>query len=129
MPPADAPITTISRCIRALPELLWATRWREKSSRGGCVYSVSDGPVGHCCLPPSNVNKVNGGRRARLAGASGVGRAKKASQSADREHAGKPPKVVIAGVGASAGGVRALQILFNALPSDTGIAFVVVVHL
>jgi two-component system CheB/CheR fusion protein len=38
-----------------------------------------------------------------------------------------PPVVV--GIGASAGGVRALQLLFDALPEKTGAAFVVVVHL
>lgn len=35
----------------------------------------------------------------------------------------------IVGIGASAGGVKALQVLFEALPPDTGAAFVVVVHL
>jgi two-component system CheB/CheR fusion protein len=38
-------------------------------------------------------------------------------------------KPVVVGVGASAGGVRALQELFDALPEKTGAAFVVVVHL
>src|SRR5262245_41157340 len=36
---------------------------------------------------------------------------------------------VIVGIGASAGGVTALKRFFEALPSDTGAAFVVVVHL
>src|SRR5262245_57790501 len=36
---------------------------------------------------------------------------------------------VVVGIGASAGGVRALQHLFDALPDKTGAAFVVVVHL
>jgi two-component system, chemotaxis family, CheB/CheR fusion protein len=36
---------------------------------------------------------------------------------------------VVVGIGASAGGVRALQLLFDALPDKTGAAFVVVVHL
>jgi two-component system CheB/CheR fusion protein len=35
---------------------------------------------------------------------------------------------VIVAVGASAGGIQALQTLFTALPHDTGAAFVVVVH-
>ena len=35
----------------------------------------------------------------------------------------------IAGVGASAGGLEALENFFNAMPLDTGIAFVVVQHL
>jgi two-component system CheB/CheR fusion protein len=38
-------------------------------------------------------------------------------------------KPIVVGIGASAGGVRALQQLFNALPERTGAAFVVVVHL
>src|SRR5262249_61260286 len=35
----------------------------------------------------------------------------------------------IVGVGASAGGVEALEHLFKAMPSDPGMAFVVVTHL
>src|SRR5262249_22830606 len=35
----------------------------------------------------------------------------------------------IVGVGASAGGVEALEYLFKAMPSDPGMAFVVVTHL
>ena len=38
-------------------------------------------------------------------------------------------KPVIVGIGASAGGVHALQAFFEALPERTGAAFVVVVHL
>ena len=51
----------------------------------------------------------------------------------DREADGFPavgiPAPVVVGIGASAGGVGALQLLFDALPEDTGGAFVVVVHL
>src|SRR5688572_14134510 len=39
------------------------------------------------------------------------------------------PMSIIAGIGASAGGIEALQAFFEALPADTGVAFVVVVHL
>src|SRR5687767_1452073 len=39
----------------------------------------------------------------------------------------KGPTVV--GIGASAGGLKALQTFFEALPSNTGMAFVVVTHL
>src|SRR5215469_12906101 len=39
------------------------------------------------------------------------------------------PRLTIVGIGASAGGVQALQTLFDALPAQTGVAFVVVVHL
>jgi two-component system, chemotaxis family, CheB/CheR fusion protein len=39
------------------------------------------------------------------------------------------PKLVTVGIGASAGGVQALQAFFDAIPQNTGAAFVVVVHL
>src|SRR5262245_16595461 len=39
----------------------------------------------------------------------------------------RPPRIV--GIGASAGGVAALKALFRNLPTDTGLAFVVVSHL
>ena len=38
-------------------------------------------------------------------------------------------RVTVVGIGASAGGVQALQSLFQALPEDPGAAFVVVIHL
>lgn len=38
-------------------------------------------------------------------------------------------KLSVIGVGASAGGLRALQAFFRALPADTGMTFVVIVHL
>src|ERR1043166_1260050 len=51
----------------------------------------------------------------------------------DREADASPtagtPAPVVVGIGASAGGVQALQRLFEALPDKTGAAFVVVVHL
>jgi two-component system CheB/CheR fusion protein len=49
-----------------------------------------------------------------------------ASTPANQPNKKLPPIVAI---GASAGGVHALQNLFAALPSDTGAAFVVIVHL
>ena len=39
------------------------------------------------------------------------------------------PRPPVAGIGASAGGLEAMEALFEALPPATGIAFVVVVHL
>src|SRR6185312_6559023 len=39
------------------------------------------------------------------------------------------PKAVIVGIGASAGGVQALQAFFACLPADTGASYVVIVHL
>src|SRR5262249_44759005 len=41
----------------------------------------------------------------------------------------KAGTVPVAGIGASAGGVGALQTFFRTLPADTGAAYVVVVHL
>ncbi len=38
-------------------------------------------------------------------------------------------RMMVVGIGASAGGLKALQSFFDALPSDTGMAFVVVTHL
>ncbi len=54
------------------------------------------------------------------------------ADSADTESNDSTPqrnKPVIVGIGASAGGIRALQAFFEAIPDDTGAAFVVIVHL
>jgi two-component system, chemotaxis family, CheB/CheR fusion protein len=45
----------------------------------------------------------------------------------EKDKKGKP-KCLIAGIGASAGGLESIQELFANLPDDTGIAFVVVTH-
>src|SRR5262245_53200489 len=42
---------------------------------------------------------------------------------------GNSSKPAIVGIGASAGGIGALQALFSEIPADTGASFVVVVHL
>lgn len=42
---------------------------------------------------------------------------------------GSTPGLFVAGIGASAGGLEALERLFKAMPHDTGVAFVVVQHL
>ena len=39
------------------------------------------------------------------------------------------PRVPVCGIGASAGGVEALQQFFTSLPDDLGLAYVVIVHL
>src|SRR5215510_840259 len=49
--------------------------------------------------------------------------------STPRETDDPPLKPVIVGIGASAGGIRALQAFFESVPNDTGAAFVVIVHL
>jgi two-component system CheB/CheR fusion protein len=48
--------------------------------------------------------------------------------SAD-QRSGKGNSPIIVAIGASAGGVQALQTLFDALPDGTGASFVVIVHL
>lgn len=47
----------------------------------------------------------------------------------DNTNGGEPAPFPIVGIGASAGGVEALQRLFKSLPPDLGIAYIVVVHL
>jgi len=44
-------------------------------------------------------------------------------------HAAHNDEITVVGIGASAGGLRALQAFFEALPSDTGLAYVVITHL
>src|SRR5215813_12662293 len=41
----------------------------------------------------------------------------------------QPEEPFIVAMGASAGGVRALQTFFGSIPADTGAAYVVIVHL
>ena len=51
-------------------------------------------------------------------------------QSASARHAAAVPGVsAVVGIGASAGGLEALEELFRNMPADTGMAFVVVTHL
>jgi two-component system CheB/CheR fusion protein len=42
---------------------------------------------------------------------------------------GSSSQTTVVGIGASAGGVRALETLFGALPANTGAAFIVILHL
>jgi len=51
------------------------------------------------------------------------------NQNEDAARAAVPGAVPVCAIGASAGGVEALQALFAALPADLGLAYVVVVHL
>ena len=44
-------------------------------------------------------------------------------------HASKNDEITVVGIGASAGGLKALQEFFQALPNDTGMAYVVITHL
>ena len=50
-------------------------------------------------------------------------------QHSSDEASGAGPRLTVVGIGASAGGVQALQSLFQALPEDPGAAFVVIIHL
>src|SRR3974390_720874 len=59
----------------------------------------------------------------------GDGMAGDAEASDAPEHAGSAASPIIVGIGASAGGVQALQTLFEALPDHTGACFVVIGHL
>lgn len=45
------------------------------------------------------------------------------------EQAGHPSQTMVVGIGASAGGLKTLQIFFEAVAPDLGVAFVVIVHL
>lgn len=44
-------------------------------------------------------------------------------------HAEKHDEITVVGIGASAGGLKALQTFFEALPDNTGMAYVVITHL
>ena len=56
-------------------------------------------------------------------------RAPRRTARAKPEHRARNRDFMIVGVGASAGGLEALQELFKHLPADTGMAFVVLLHL
>lgn len=45
------------------------------------------------------------------------------------EHLGVPRGVPVCAIGASAGGVKALQDFFRHVPDDLGLAYVVIIHL
>src|SRR3954471_5213633 len=50
-------------------------------------------------------------------------------QHKGEEPDGDRPRLIVVGMGDSAGGVKALQSFFQALPDDPGAAFVVIIHL
>ena len=56
-------------------------------------------------------------------------KAVKAPASKPRRRISAAQALTVVGIGASAGGLRALQSFFDGLPSDTGMAFVVVTHM
>ena len=60
-------------------------------------------------------------------GVSADGRSEK--EVAGTTPAALPQSFRLVGLGASAGGLRALKVLFDAIPADSGLAYVVIVHL
>src|SRR4029453_466834 len=66
--------------------------------------------------------------QAGRSGAAGTG-ARGAMSPADREAAGRQVPRAIVGLGSSAGGLDALRRFFHSMPSDSGMAFVLVQHL
>jgi two-component system, chemotaxis family, CheB/CheR fusion protein len=85
-----------------------------------------------CCpFPfPDNIDDAAGGRHLVAFGTplsrGGIGMSD-ASEGTERQF--DQPLPVLVGIGASAGGIRALQALFGRLPAKTGAAYVVVTHL
>jgi two-component system, chemotaxis family, CheB/CheR fusion protein len=55
--------------------------------------------------------------------------AKRYEMSDTDSPAGRSEVVPVCGIGASAGGLEALEVFFNSLPNDLGLAYVIVVHL
>src|SRR5215469_15615896 len=47
----------------------------------------------------------------------------------DEIYSNQPPRLPVVGIGASAGGVKALAEFLDVLPRDTGAAFAVIMHL
>ncbi|MFW6182898.1 MAG: chemotaxis protein CheB [Chloroflexota bacterium] len=50
-------------------------------------------------------------------------------EATEPDQPGKEKRLTVVGIGASAGGLTALQDFFDTLPADTGMAFVVVTHM
>src|SRR5688572_21871453 len=107
-PPAEVPIARMSRLlidapivpITGTPRATAGSEATDKQEKTLSVYTVRLSPL------RTKAGKVNS-----------------SSAKVQRDH---PPMVVM---GASAGGIKALQQFFDAMPADTGATFVVVVHL
>lgn len=54
---------------------------------------------------------------------------KSGSTSNVNRHTANSDGYAVVGIGASAGGLQALQVFFGALPDNTGMAYVVITHL
>jgi two-component system CheB/CheR fusion protein len=73
-------------------------------------------------------------KRAELSGEENASSPDEAPQesggsSEELAHAGTDAPFPVVGLGGSAGSLRALQTFFGQMPADSGMAFVVVVHL
>ncbi|MFH0946635.1 MAG: chemotaxis protein CheB [Planctomycetota bacterium] len=83
--------------------------------------------------PRKPVSRQDPGEAARkTAGGEGTSGARRKKVAAPRKANSTieiPPGFPIVGIGASAGGLEALETFFKAMPADTGTGFVVVVHL
>lgn len=82
-----------------------------------------DSPAGNAADPSGN----GGDSRQSLSRESGESPSEETSPGGGASRAEGPIRVV--GIGASAGGLEALERLFERMPDDTGMAFVVVQHL
>src|SRR5207245_10265576 len=54
---------------------------------------------------------------------------KRKQPSAPKESPAKAPELAVVGMGASAGGLDAFKKFFDAMPADSGLAFVLIQHL
>src|SRR5262245_18824673 len=112
-PPADAPMARMSRL-----------------AMGKVVLLVSRPNVPALGVVPSHGATVCGGQTSLRSICSarsdfpGIG----LTMSDETNHEAFDEPVIVA-MGASAGGIRALQTFFGSIPPDTGAAYVVVVHL
>ena len=75
---------------------------------------------------PGQTREVNGGA---LPDARNTSAANEASAIDDPAHEIASGAIPLVGIGASAGGLEALVNLFDAMPGDTGLAFLIVLHL
>src|SRR5215208_4427546 len=68
-------------------------------------------------------------RRASRASQDGRSRPSTQSPKLEAQNSLIPHPFPVVGIGASAGGIEALQVFFQHMPADSGMAFVVVLHL
>ena len=127
--PADPPMTTTSRLVMGSPGAKAPSASRRCNASHHAAFrktaehsASSEGSAPNIGLRQSREKRLiaSSGRWVRV---DGMARAKVSARAKTPPH--KPP---IVGIGASAGGVKALQTLFENLPA-IGSAFVVILHL